>query len=863
MIIRKLNCRKRKLHLCEEHPSHWNSKNYDRGENSCKRWRKRKTNPLFNQDIDRFKGQDLIMDSSNKKTQVEKLALERFQNEDVQLWKENNNVLKNDVRVQWKTGIDITNNFQNFTNGSPNEKFPQLYERSNENEINIKTEPPPSNMERWSYKNLCEGKIKDDERTLSPLISKCHEIDQEKESLCIDHKKIEIQSSNSNKMFESLNNPILYSKNIGCIELMEPSSGWVYHTSYSTMSGIYTLEQLQKGLETNFLPEDLPIYRVHAGTYTGPFMLKRLIEKNDCLSACLIDQLEQPLVREQNMDYVRGLKSFLTSHKLNVTPFSYEPIPIVTNAWPYSMNGSFMIEQDPLFLKVGSPYQVTKLNNYSKLHSNEAQWRSSNRPCRAYQQSREWLDRDVFGFFNAPTRQHSLLENPRISPSCMYSNRHIEQPIMNLNSFGRTRYQSLHETYDKQHKQTEINRREGNNTIFQGQMWIEPLWEYEGADHSLKGPFSLWQLWQWYHIGHLYGCLKIFHIGSLIEPLPLEKLLIFANKGTLFEQSLPQNHSFSEHGGENSTCDSSLLKEPHMIALDFVQQKLHAIVLNAIACKGLLDMVITQILHEESSISKTPLILMKQSISPNKQQSTTSINDKSTLNATIINKVSSKTNILDNKKDNITLTPSKNKTIEDKEIEDQSKPPKQLLYGDEVPHLHIKEEPKNNSQLMSPQCQALSKKRRYIECEKNIEVNGNQGTRIKKNLFIGAQKSSIHKTSIDCKKFKIKGEYLDYRLSNLSDTNEIIACSMVLPYQQQRSPYKAIEKLDTKETQENATTCEVPKSKCKEVVCRDGQELCIEKGEKKVVNQNVSINWKKKNKDIPIYQKVWKTQKKL
>jgi len=149
---------------------------------------------------------------------------------------------------------------------------------------------------------------------------------------------------------------------------------------------------------------------------------------------------------------------------------------------------------------------------------------------------------------------------------------------------------------------------------------------------------------------------------------------------------------------------------------------------------------------------------------------------------------------------------------------------------------------------MSIECQTLSRKRRYIECGKSIEVNGNQGTYTRKNLFIGAKKSPIHKTSINCKKLKIRGEYLDYQLSHLSDTNEIIACSMILPYQQQKSPSEAIEKLNIEETQGNATTSEVPKFKCKEVACRDGQELCIEKGEKKVVNQNVSTNWKKRIK---------------
>jgi hypothetical protein len=114
----------------------------------------------------------------------------------------------------------------------------------------------------------------------------------------------------------------------------------------------------------------------------------------------------------------------------------------------------------------------------------------------------------------------------------------------------------------------------------------------------------------------------------------LEKLLIFANKGTLFEQSLLQNYSFSEHGGGNSTCDSSFLKEPHVMALDFVQQKLHTIVLNSI-CKGLLDVVINQILHEEASISKPSIILAKQSKNLCNQQNILD-NDNSVFDAKVL-----------------------------------------------------------------------------------------------------------------------------------------------------------------------------------------------------------------------------------
>lgn len=198
-------------------------------------------------------------------------------------------------------------------------------------------------------------------------------------------------------------------------------------------------------------------------------MLKQLIEKNDSLSACIVDQLQQPMVRGQKLDYVQGIKNFSTTHKLNMTPFSYGPIPVVASVWPNSI--SSVVEQDLQFLKLESPHWNA---NHHKLSSNEGQWRSSNRPPQGYQQSREWLDRDVFAFVNAPTRQSSLLDNTGITPSCMHSRRHVEQHVMDLNSFGRMRCQSLHQTYDKQYERIEINRnikQKDNTSIFQGQVW--------------------------------------------------------------------------------------------------------------------------------------------------------------------------------------------------------------------------------------------------------------------------------------------------------------------------------------------------------------------------------------------------------
>lgn len=102
---------------------------------------------------------------------------------------------------------------------------------------------------------------------------------------------------------------------------------------------------------------------------------------------------------------------------------------------------------------------------------------------------------------------------------------------------------------------------------------------------------------------------QICHLGKSIEPIPLENLLYLAEKGTLFNQSLPRHYSISEHGGENSTCDSSLLKDPRVIALEFMQQKLHAAILDA-ACRGFIDAIIRHTLRV--SASEPILVPVKQ-----------------------------------------------------------------------------------------------------------------------------------------------------------------------------------------------------------------------------------------------------------
>ena len=212
--------------------------------------------------------------------------------------------------------------------------------------------------------------------------------------------------------------------------------------------------------------------QVQAGIYTGPFVLKKLIEKSESLSTCMVDQLQQPMTMGQKMNYTHGMKNLL-SHNLNATPISCGILPLVTNAWPTSMSGSFGIDQNSSYPEFGSLPQSAKINKYHGPNLNEVQWRASNTPPQVYQHSEEWMDKDIFAIANAPRRQSSPLDISRIIPSCIYSSMRLEQPLMNLYPFGRERYQNMYQTIEKQYEQIEVNRniKQSNNNNFQGQVW--------------------------------------------------------------------------------------------------------------------------------------------------------------------------------------------------------------------------------------------------------------------------------------------------------------------------------------------------------------------------------------------------------
>lgn len=254
--------RKRKVQLYEEQSSNWNPKNDDKLGSIYGRWSKQKIDPYYNQELNTCKNHNMMVESNMKGIQVEQFVLEKYQNKDLQSLKENQFLERCDQRLQWKARDDATNNFQNAILDSTHGKAPQSFEEANATENHFGSERFLNNTNYWPCDSPYEGQKKNNQETIVSSISKGNEVDYGKEYAEVEHKRTGIHNINSNRISESFQNPNLSSKNVGCIEFIEPLSGWVYHTNYGILSGIYTLEQLQKGLQTNFLPNDLPIYEV-------------------------------------------------------------------------------------------------------------------------------------------------------------------------------------------------------------------------------------------------------------------------------------------------------------------------------------------------------------------------------------------------------------------------------------------------------------------------------------------------------------------------------------------------------------------------------------------------------------------------
>jgi hypothetical protein len=129
------------------------------------------------------------------------------------------------------------------------------------------------------------------------------------------------------------------SENAACAGPVGAANGWVYHEVNGSLSGPYKLEHLQKALATGFLSSDLPMYQVQSGVYTGPFLLKLVIENLESCSACIIDQSQQPI------SGIAQLRTALPGNSLEGCPVISVPggtsqvIQSTTQSFPLSSSG--------------------------------------------------------------------------------------------------------------------------------------------------------------------------------------------------------------------------------------------------------------------------------------------------------------------------------------------------------------------------------------------------------------------------------------------------------------------------------------------------------------------------------------------
>ena len=179
--------------------------------------------------------------------------------------------------------------------------------------------------------------------------------------------------------------------------------------------------------------------------------------------------------------------------------------------------------------------------------------------------------------------------------------------------------------------------------------------------------------------------------------------------------------------------------------------------------------------------------------------------------------------------------------------------PKTLVQSNQISHCELipilcasNKELKTTSRLLSSDCPSSSKKIIYKECEKSTQVDEIQDADVKKDLFACIESSTIQEITTDNIELKTNKDCSDYQSSNLSNTNGIIACAVILPYEQDNT-LKAIQQLDIKEIQENIIVSEVSNFECKKIECKD-VELCVENVEEKDVNASINISQNKISK---------------
>lgn len=128
-----------------------------------------------------------------------------------------------------------------------------------------------------------------------------------------------------------------------------------------------------------------------------------------------------------------------------------------------------------------------------------------------------------------------------------------------------------------------------------------------------------------------------------------------------------------------------------------------------------------------------------------------------------------------------------------------------------------------------------------MECEQSTQIDEMQDEDGKDELFTNLKNLTVQGLiTKEDKTLKTKKKSSNCCSSDLSHTNGIIACVVIVPYQQDNT-FEAIQEYDIKEIQENKMISEDLESKFKKIDCEANVELYVNKVEEKNVNVVLNI----------------------
>lgn len=254
--------RKRKpIHTPYESSLDWDSKHGDKFGGIQNRFGccKQRIDPLFSIRGDSCRNQNINLENYLRKVQTDLLSLERLQTKDFSLWRDSSFSNGSDRQLRCKTGAEVSGTMHNNEIFLIPEKKPQVIESPNDEENNLFGEVLLGSTDRWPYGKPCEGTRRSEQGTVVSAALRLNQGELPETT----PGTVEVNKTlNCNRLQDTQASLMLTSKVRSCRDYKDLLAGWVYHTTYGSISGVYTLEQLQRGLAIGFLPADLPVYQV-------------------------------------------------------------------------------------------------------------------------------------------------------------------------------------------------------------------------------------------------------------------------------------------------------------------------------------------------------------------------------------------------------------------------------------------------------------------------------------------------------------------------------------------------------------------------------------------------------------------------